>query len=187
MSLLYNDLASSDVEQATYTPRVRIILKSSLQWRLWIAQVETMAQSLDVWRYIGPTTPRERQVNPPPKPERPNRDDDKYAKDPESGRLTEDARTDYEYDRDDYNYDIAEYRTVRLSLYKVSESIMDTLALELQALTVEERDTRELLRMLRERFLVEQIRSIIPLGHNKNQVIITSLVGSCFWLTIAFS
>lgn len=114
--------------------------------------METRAQSLDVWRYFDPTTPRERQANPPPKPERPNRNDDKYAKDPESGHLPEDARRDYEDDRDDYNYDIAEYRTVRLSLYKVSETIIDTLALELRTLIVEERDIRELLRMLQERF-----------------------------------
>src|SRR5213595_3007831 len=134
------------------TPRVRIILKNSLQWRTWIAQVETIAQSLDVWRYIDPTIPEDKQVNPPARPDRPNKQDAKYAKDATSGRLTRDAQTDFGYDRKDYDDDMVEYRTIRLSLDKISERIRNTLAVELQSLTVEERDTRKLLQALRARF-----------------------------------
>ena len=146
MSFLY-DLSIGVTEQVSSTPRVRIILRNSTQWRTWFAQVETIAKNLDIWNYINPNVSEDDRPPLPERPTRPSKDDKKYDRDAK-GRLTTESQLDYNNDRKDYDDDLSEYKTIKLVLDKVSERIRNTLAVEIQNLTVEVRDTSKLLATL---------------------------------------
>ena len=121
MSFLYDDPSIGVTEQVSSTPRVRIILRNSTQWRTWFAQVETISENLDVWNYINPNVSEDKRTPLPKKPLRPTKDDEKYAR--VGGRLTTEGQLDYNNDRKDYDDDLSEYKTIKLVLDKVSERI----------------------------------------------------------------
>ncbi|KAJ5343424.1 uncharacterized protein N7506_003248 [Penicillium brevicompactum] len=156
-------------------------LKTSAQWRVWIAHIRSYAQGYAVWEYLDPA------VEAPPELEKPEYPHPSEAR--EGAESIRDLRqTDmavWEYVRDQYKERKSEYERVQRYLPQMTRIIRDTLAPEHFHYLADEETPRKQLVKLKEIFAPSDIRRLLDVRDEWLRLRIASPKGTNLdtWLT----
>lgn len=156
-------------------------LKTSAQWRVWIAHIRSYAQGYAVWEYLDPA------VEAPPELTKPEYPHPSEAR--EGAESIRDLRqTDmavWEYVRDQYKERKSEYERVQRYLPQMTRIIRDTLAPEHFHYLADEDTPRKQLVKLKEIFAPSDIRRLLDVRDEWFRLRIASPKGTNLdtWLT----